>query len=164
MTGAIVCLCVVDRCHVEEFMEGEYVKHNNNAGWVNDVNARNTPNAFSHFTFEVSNRQLLVCDIQGVSDIYTDPQVHSVRNLDAFGRGNLGKLGINHFIRTHQCNALCQYLKLHNCNQLPIPTTGTVPQSTLMEYHELRREHFDCDVLLNEELIACDSSMFPDIE
>eukprot|EP00959_Pyramimonas_sp_CCMP1952_P127265 2661983-Pyramimonas_sp.AAC.1 len=32
------------------------------------------PQAFSHFSYEHSQRKLLVCDIQGVADFYTDPQ------------------------------------------------------------------------------------------
>jgi elongation factor 2 kinase len=54
---------------------GDYRKHNNNFGYVSD-DERNTPQAFSHFTFEISKRNLLVVDIQGVGDFYTDPQVH----------------------------------------------------------------------------------------
>ena len=46
------------------FVEGDYVKYSNNDGWSED--RRNTPHAFSHFTFEASGRQLIVCDIQGV--------------------------------------------------------------------------------------------------
>ena len=33
--------------------------------------------AFSHFTLEESAHELVVCDIQGVGDLYTDPQIHS---------------------------------------------------------------------------------------
>jgi len=36
---------------------------------------RNTPQAFSHFTYVASNGEHLVTDIQGVGDMYTDPQV-----------------------------------------------------------------------------------------
>ena len=39
--------------------------------------SRNTPQAFSHFTYELSQHSLLICDIQGVGDMYTDPQVHT---------------------------------------------------------------------------------------
>ena len=46
-------------------MHGEYVKYSNNDGWSED--RRNTPHAFSHFTYEASGRSLVVCDIQGVS-------------------------------------------------------------------------------------------------
>ena len=40
-----------------------------------EVCARNTPQAFSHFTYEASEQKILICDVQGVNDIYTDPQV-----------------------------------------------------------------------------------------
>lgn len=47
--------------------------------------------AFSHFTFERSGHQLIIVDIQGVGDLYTDPQIHTENGTD-FGDGNLGKI------------------------------------------------------------------------
>lgn len=47
--------------------------------------------AFSHFTFERSGHQLIVVDIQGVGDLYTDPQIHTESGTD-FGDGNLGNI------------------------------------------------------------------------
>lgn len=35
--------------------------------------------AFSHFTFECSHHRLIVVDIQGVGDLYTDPQIHTYK-------------------------------------------------------------------------------------
>ena len=81
---------------VERFIEGEYVKHNSNFGWIEESEDRNTPQAFSHFTYEASEHQMLCCDIQGVGDQYTDPQIHTVDGND-FGKGNLGQQGINKF-------------------------------------------------------------------
>lgn len=49
--------------------------------------------AFSHFTFERSGHQLIIVDIQGVGDLYTDPQIHTESGAD-FGDGNLGKTNI----------------------------------------------------------------------
>lgn len=74
-------------CGVERFVPGQYVKYNNNWDWSDD--RRNTPQAFSHFTWEASNHQLLICDIQGVADMYTDPQIHSI-SAQGYGQGNLG--------------------------------------------------------------------------
>ena len=54
---------------------GDYVKYNSNSGYINDKTLRRTPQAFSHFTFERSGHQLIVVDVQGVGDLYTDPQV-----------------------------------------------------------------------------------------
>jgi hypothetical protein len=45
------------------YVRGDYVKYSNNDGWSED--RRNTPHAFSHFTYEASGRSLVVCDIQG---------------------------------------------------------------------------------------------------
>ena len=94
-------------------MGGRYQKHNNNFGRVEDE--RHTPQAFSHFTYEASKHKFLVVDIQGVGDIYTDPQVHT-RNGRDFGEGNLGERGISKFLETHRCNAICRYLKLPPIN------------------------------------------------
>lgn len=49
-------------CGVESFIDGDYKKYNNNWDWSDDQ--RNTPQAFSHFTWEASNNRLLICDIQ----------------------------------------------------------------------------------------------------
>ena len=59
--------------NVEPLLEGKYVKHNDNDG--NVESKEKVPQAFSHFTHHISNRRLLVCDIQGVGTFYTDPQV-----------------------------------------------------------------------------------------
>ncbi|KAJ7305853.1 hypothetical protein JRQ81_010219, partial [Phrynocephalus forsythii] len=76
--------------HLEHYIEGKYIKYNSNSGFVRDENVRLTPQAFSHFTFERSGHQLIVVDIQGVGDLYTDPQIHTESGTD-FGDGNLGK-------------------------------------------------------------------------
>lgn len=96
--------------NVEVLFHGDkYEKHNTNAGGV--TSDRNTPQAFSHFTFAASGKQLCVCDIQGVLDMYTDPQVHTADG-EGFGQGNLGKDGIHRFLATHRCNEICEYLGL----------------------------------------------------
>lgn len=97
---------------VERAIErGAYVKHNNNAGnLVGDLH-RATPNAFSRFTFKESGGTCMVVDIQGVDDIYTDPQIHSVKG-DDFGDGNLGLKGMALFFSTSVYDDLCRLLNL----------------------------------------------------
>lgn len=97
-----------------------------------DNTDRNTPQAFSHFTYHESHHRLIIVDIQGVNDFYTDPQIHTdhgnghatikdesevfydVDNLFrvGFGLGNLGKRGMEAFLKSHKCNSICRYLNL----------------------------------------------------
>jgi len=97
---------------VEQLMEGDYVKYNSNSGFVQgDDLLRHTPQAFSHFTFELTRGQKICVDIQGVGDLYTDPQIHTLDG-EAYGDGNLGLRGMALFFRTHECNPLCMRLSL----------------------------------------------------
>jgi len=102
-------------CGGEPFIDGEYLKFNNNSGYVNSDAARNTPQAFSHFSLEHSGEELVIIDIQGVNDFYTDPQIHT-KSGKGFGEGNLGQNGIKEFKKTHVCNPLCTFLKLKPVN------------------------------------------------
>lgn len=98
---------------IEQLIEGDYIKYNSNSGYVaaQDDVLRHTPQAFSHFTFELTRGAKLCVDVQGVGDLYTDPQIHT---LDAteYGDGNLGLRGMALFFRTHECNPLCMRLQL----------------------------------------------------
>mmetsp|Transcript_10189 Transcript_10189/g.13981 ORF Transcript_10189/g.13981 Transcript_10189/m.13981 type:complete len:456 (-) Transcript_10189:41-1408(-) len=112
-------------CAVERFIDGPYTKHNNNFGYVSEDD-RNTPQAFSHFTFEYSRHTLLICDIQGVGDCYTDPQMHTLDG-NGFGKGNLGVRGFAQFLATHRCNAICKYLRLPSTENTKPDDSGTIP-------------------------------------
>eukprot|EP01084_Bolivina_argentea_P109282 195328_1 len=114
---------------VEDYLHGAYMKHLDNYG--GDEGIRNTPSAFAHFTYEASQHRLLVCDIQGVGDLYTDPQIHTF-NGKGFGKGNLGIDGMIKFLKTHQCNAICQHLKLDIVNPKPM-VYGTRPAKMYMD-------------------------------
>lgn len=119
-------LKLIDRdnivCSVEEYIPGLYVKYSNNNGFVGTETSttegreRNTPQAFSHFTFVASDYKLMVVDIQGVHDNYTDPQIHSTDGR-GFGSGNLGTYGMEKFLQTHRCNEVCRWLGLRSLNK-----------------------------------------------
>ena len=94
---------------VEQRIHGNYVKYNNNWDWNDE--RRNTPQAFSHFTWEESGRKICIVDLQGVGDRWTDPQIHSV-DQRGYGKGNMGMRGITAFLNNHRCNAICKALKL----------------------------------------------------
>merc|ERR1712045_520837 len=95
--------------NVEPLLKGHYAKHNDNDGHVETK--QQLPQAFSHYTYEGSNNLLVVVDIQGVGSFYTDPQIHSFDG-EGFGLGNLGREGLEKFLKTHKCNEVCGLLKL----------------------------------------------------
>ena len=65
---------------LEPYLAGDYVKHSDNAGHTetdDEVAA-----AFSYFSYIISDKLLVVCDIQGVGTFYTDPQIHTADGVD----------------------------------------------------------------------------------
>jgi hypothetical protein len=107
-----------DEClSLEPFIEGTYIKYNNNCGYVNDKNPRDRFNqaaqAFSHFTFERSRGCFLVSDLQGADHLLTDPAIHTL-DPERFKLcdTNLGQEGFKFFFSTHVCNGICGRLGL----------------------------------------------------
>lgn len=92
----------------ERFIEGSYIKHNSNAGYVEGKFHRLTPQCFSHFTFSKTNAALMVVDVQGVGDLYTDPQISTYNKR--FGKGDLGYFGMALFLGHHHCSELCTHM------------------------------------------------------
>ncbi len=121
---------------IEPFVEGVFQKHNSN---ISSGNERSTPNAFSHFTWEASKHTLLVCDIQGVGDLYTDPQIMTASG-QGYGRGNLGPNGIKAFFMRHKCNQVCELLGLSEKGTSGCARAGT-PGSPLLEHSAPAHPH-----------------------
>jgi len=96
----------------ERYIEGDYVKFNGNDGHVGryTCQAARTAAAFSHFTFDHTSGSEMCVDIQGVSTTWTDPQLHSASKC--FGVADHGREGMKRFFRSHECNDLCERLKL----------------------------------------------------
>nr|CAK6928274.1 unnamed protein product [Fasciola hepatica] len=89
-------------------MEGEYRKYNCNSDFV-DEQLRNSPQAFNQFTFERSGHRLLVVDLQGLGDLYTDPQIHTAEGV-GYSNGTFSPRGMAFFLHSHHCNPLCEWL------------------------------------------------------
>eukprot|EP01012_Entosiphon_sulcatum_P007330 TRINITY_DN1369_c0_g2_i1.p1 TRINITY_DN1369_c0_g2~~TRINITY_DN1369_c0_g2_i1.p1 ORF type:complete len:928 (-),score=75.72 TRINITY_DN1369_c0_g2_i1:170-2953(-) len=104
---------------VEPFLKGRYRKFSNNFGFVDEADTRPTPQAFSHFTYCFSRGELLVVDLQGVDETYTDPQIHSSTQKGlVYGKGDMGLPGFEKFFQSHRCNSICGSLGL------PPPVAG----------------------------------------
>ncbi|KAJ7486421.1 hypothetical protein B0H11DRAFT_1805854, partial [Mycena galericulata] len=107
-----------DECmSLEPFIDGTYVKYNNNCGYVNeyipDDRFNQAAQAFSHFTFERSRGRFLVSDLHGVGHVLTDPVIHtSDPKRFRLSDTNLGQEGFKFFFATHKCNGICTKLGL----------------------------------------------------
>ena len=107
--------------NVEPFMAGEFTKLTNNLDFAwRDGKGTDLVLAFGHFTYQASDRKLIIVDIQGwVPDdnrscmFLTDPQIHSPV-YKCFGTGNFGRHGFERFwSKMHpKCNSICERLGL----------------------------------------------------
>uniref|UniRef100_A0A8C1D2J2 non-specific serine/threonine protein kinase n=1 Tax=Cyprinus carpio carpio TaxID=630221 RepID=A0A8C1D2J2_CYPCA len=104
---------------VEKNMGGHFRKYNNNTGEEISPSSglEEAILAFSHWTYEYTNRELLVLDLQGVGAELTDPSLIRVDDKSssgemAFGPANLGDDAIQSFVIKHTCNSCCKKLGL----------------------------------------------------
>uniref|UniRef100_A0A7S0WY69 Alpha-type protein kinase domain-containing protein n=1 Tax=Chlamydomonas leiostraca TaxID=1034604 RepID=A0A7S0WY69_9CHLO len=112
---------------MEQLCSGEHAKFNNNCGSVNAFDPQPHLQAFSHWSYEVSDRKLMVVDVQGFKEIdsrgdmtilLSDPAMHCVSQNHfnpASGRMNL-RNGFDLFLHSHLSpeinDALQQKLKI----------------------------------------------------
>jgi len=146
---------------VETFLDGSFIKHSSNSGFVADEIVRHTPHAFSHFTFEVSSGDEIVVDIQGVDDLYTDPQIHTICG-ERYGRGDMGLRGAALFFSSHRCNSVCRHLELPNFAHSPMPgSDAAATQSRAVGMREDSSNLDDEIVLINTQALApvCNSTI-----
>ncbi|XP_056601424.1 transient receptor potential cation channel subfamily M member 6 [Triplophysa dalaica] len=104
---------------IEKNMSGHFRKCNNNTGEEISPSSslEETMLAFSHWTYDYTNKELLVLDLQGVGEDLTDPSLIRVNDKSlsgdmAFGPANLGDDAIQSFVVKHTCNSCCKKLGL----------------------------------------------------
>ena len=88
--------------------QGAFARYTNNDGFRNP--SFGTMMALSHWTHAATAGRYMLCDLQGVEYLLTDPQVHSLD--DGWGQGNLGQSGMDKFFESHWCNKICKRLGL----------------------------------------------------
>ncbi|KAL7720492.1 Alpha-type protein kinase domain-containing protein [Entamoeba marina] len=104
---------------IEEFLDGQFIRWNNNNGYVNKSTYSATLNCFSHFSYVRTRKRLIVTDVQGfksdVGYVLIDPAIHH-ESCARFGLNgdNRKEFGINKFFETHTCNKVCFELGLTN--------------------------------------------------
>ena len=115
----------IESVTIEEFIPGKFVKYINNDGSQHVILLRNEchdkVDAFVHYTYKKSQRNLVVLDIQWVGYSLCDPKVASKENkTDSeehyFCFGNLSERSIMNFTETHVCNRFCRALGLQPSN------------------------------------------------
>lgn len=87
------------------------------------IHDADVPQCFSHFTWSVTDGDLLICDLQGVFNstdgfTLTDPAMHRKPRAGRRRRGatDKGEEGIRRFFATHKCSPLCFRLGLKQYN------------------------------------------------
>jgi hypothetical protein len=67
---------------------------------------------------------MMVVDVQGVDDRYTDPVVLTADGR-GYGLGNVGRRGMEAFFRSHRCNGICRRLGLKPPTEMLTPKRGS---------------------------------------
>ncbi len=103
---------------IEKFIDGTFEKHINNTGAITSTQTliSRKSSAFVHFSYEKSQRKLMVVDIQGCDHLLMDPEVATTKLQEddeyLFCAGNLASYAIDTFASSHKCNEFCKGLKL----------------------------------------------------
>lgn len=120
----------------EEQIHGNWEKYNNNNGFcapsptIDYHTNHDIVQTFSHWTYHISNKKLIVVDCQGCYDrskaIFhlTDPAIHST-NVLRFGGTNCAQEGMLAFFKSHKCNNFCTALGLVHPAMIAPPAAAT---------------------------------------
>ncbi|XP_046849837.1 LOW QUALITY PROTEIN: myosin heavy chain kinase B-like [Xenia sp. Carnegie-2017] len=99
---------------IEEYIPGEFTKYLNNTGMkcVPDLDILGQKaESLTHYSFEKSEKKLMVVDIQGNGHKLFDPEIASSDLFDnsqklLFSIGNLVTMAHDNFLYNHKCNEL----------------------------------------------------------
>ncbi|CAJ1993849.1 elongation factor-2 kinase-like protein [Leishmania donovani] len=137
---------------MEPRLAGNFTKYTNNFGDVYDGFERRQSleeekkrhrvlmavEAFSHFTLVESGGSMLVCDLQGVNDFLTDPQIHT-EDGKGLGMGNMGQDGIRKWMEAHVCNEVCRAIMLEPLSKGLRNFTRTAENESRVSYYQILR-------------------------
>ena len=100
---------------VEEYVSGTFMKYINNDGisCAEESDASKKAGCLAHFSYEKSEKKLIILDIQGSDHTLYDPEIATSDLFDQdhemlFCSGNLSKIAIENFIADHSCNNYCK--------------------------------------------------------
>ncbi|CAD8140407.1 unnamed protein product [Paramecium octaurelia] len=102
----------------ERFFKGEFVKYNNNFGYINEdpSDLNKFAQAFSYYTFFISKGLYMINDVQGVGTYFTDPAVNTTKG--DFDDTDLGQEGQDMFLVNFQSKKELASEILNLLNQL----------------------------------------------
>jgi len=97
----------------EPYLDLEFVKYNNNCGYVSDEGSyeNEAVQALCHFSYHFSRHKIMFVNLQGVGDRLVDVHMHTEYGC-AFEGTDLNEVGMERFLLTHECNQVCKKLKL----------------------------------------------------
>jgi len=102
---------------LEPYIPGEFVRINNNLGIIvgnKSVGSEwiEIAQAFSYYTYIISNQKVMVADIQGwiqpsirngpATLLLTDPAIHNLHAPGAYGSTDMGVSGIREFLKSYR--------------------------------------------------------------
>ncbi|EFP90335.2 alphaK A2 [Puccinia graminis f. sp. tritici CRL 75-36-700-3] len=126
---------------LEACLQGEYVKYLSNVNFSvtgrqpgMDLDNLSIMNAFTHWSYVISNGASLVCDLQGVGSTITDPQIID-RDYVRWADGNNASKGIQNFLENHICNDVCRALKLGPPSDIVPEVTNPTPLQRSVQSH-----------------------------